>query len=259
MFLTKSRINSYLICPARYEFEYIEKIPTEPTIELEIGKTFHRISHEFYGEVKKLMESGESSSELGSKMYWKGIPHHFPSVIEKLVGETKLPLDNLLKNFIEYETKRWGLVCEYGYDKIPEYFFPTHNELRLRSEELQLSGIVDRVFKDTDNTLILLELKTGNYPTKKISLKSLQRELAIYFMLCEKNNIIIDRWGGYYPKSNDLWIEDVNKRAITSALKDMEKVRKGISGKRFPRVIDSGYGAGICKWCPFTNKCLFGD
>ena len=246
--LTKSMINSYLSCPRKMYYQYIERVPEKPNIGRDIGKSFHDITHKFYKDLLNYLTEFHIPKE--------DAPKHFSALIGKIVKNTKLPIGSeLLDNFITYEKDRWDICASNN--KIADCFFPLYSELHLRSDKLRLGGIIDRIFKDLDDSLILFEIKTGSMPKSKAGWNSLTRELGVYYLLCETREIEISRWGCYFPKVNEAWTEEVSKRTLVRVGKDINKVRKGIDGKIFTRAMDSGYSFGLCRYCSYSTKCLF--
>lgn len=248
MILTKSIINSYISCPRKYYYEYELKLPAKPSIGRDIGKSFHDITHKFYKELLNYIDEYHIPKE--------DAPKHFSALVGKIVKNTKLQIDgNLLDNFIESEKNRWD-ICASS-DKIADSFFPMHSELHIRSPRIKLGGIIDRIFKDLDGTIILFEIKTGSIPKSKAGWNSLTRELGVYYLLSEERNMGVTRWGCYFPKVNEVWTEEVSKRTLVRVGKDINKVRKGIDNKLFTRIADSGYSFGLCRYCSYSTECLF--
>ena len=81
----------------------------------------------------------------------------------------------------------------------------------------------------------------------------MRRELCIYAMLANddpKVKFPVKWIGGYFPRSNDLFLEELKPRTMTATLRAINKVRNGINNKEFP-----AKPSMLCSWCGFASIC----
>ena len=64
-----SSINTYKQCPRKYYYQYIEKLPTKPSIYLISGKIVHKILEEFYNIEELEEEDYEVNSKLMQRLF----------------------------------------------------------------------------------------------------------------------------------------------------------------------------------------------
>jgi len=237
LYLDKSKINTYLSCGYRYYLEYVKQVEKEKLPELILGNDFHFITSKFYDYVN------DTSKE------------HFYKVIEQIVKDNNISMNEelkkLLNNFVQFEHERIMKCIKKGK---PELFKPVVNEQYFKDDELLLEGTVDRVFKDFDNKLILMEIKTGQLPMYKTTVEALTREMAIYHLILKKNNILCEKFYIYYPRKNRIFEVQIYDRILAKTIRTIKKVRANIEAGIFNK------NKGLkCKNCPVLKYCVNTD
>jgi len=126
--------------------------------------------------------------------------------------------------------------------------------------EVQLVGIIDRVFSEGKGGLALMELKTGKWHPRKMS--AMRMEMAYYKMLIELstedelkavglNDTIVTHWGWRYSAADRLDYEPVKKvseRAMQTAL---NKLLRMYVEQDFPLTKDDFK----CSYCDYMDLC----
>lgn len=233
-YLNKSKINTYLSCPKRYYYEYVAKVEPTKTNEMILGEVFHKSTDLFYDKLKeKITDEDFVKKDL------------FEETMISIIGEEnyKIPI---FRKFIDYEYERY---LDNNYDLT--YYFPLYKETYFKCDELYFDGIIDRVFKMKNGRLKLQEIKTGNIPQYKSSYEGIRRELALYKLLLNKNNINIYYATVYYPKYSEEIEYEITNFDISKAIRTIILVRKSIEQKCFER----REGFKCLTTCPFSNVC----
>jgi len=245
MILTKSMVSCYDICPKRYEFEYVKKAEKVKTTEIILGLNFHLISSQFYSQIDKTTLAQRNDT----KKYFDEIIASLVDALNfgKAYQESSKDLLELLNNFTTFEANRWNREKNF------DYFFPVLNEVKLHSEKYRLDGVIDRLFKESNGKHLILEMKTGKYPHYTKSLNGLRRELLIYYLILIDNGYSIDKIGTYFPKINDVLIEDITTTMINRTIREVERIRARIEQGLFPKT----ESPIACRYCSFTKLCLF--
>ncbi len=219
--LSKSQIGTFLQCPMKWKFQYIDKRKSKPSAAMARGIKVHSNIESFYKNVK---------------------------VKDKQIIPTK-PLGEL-GQFQKFEQKRiQSCVDENGKFDL-KYFKPIHQELYLQDEELMLRGYVDAVYiHPKDKGIIVIDWKTGKF--RPYNLSKYRFELAVYTELLKKTkNISAKYWGIYFVDADKLFFEKVKSTSIKAMYKTVLKVRKEIDAGDYkckPGV--------LCKWCDFNSEC----
>lgn len=156
----------------------------------------------------------------------------------------------------------------------PDDFLPAGNELDLDAivevdvpehgiVKVHLRGIIDRIFKDENGDLILMELKTGKFNPKYTPPK-MKGEMAYYtYLLDESDSDLGDVkwWAWRFPKAEHWDVLPAAKRTITAMKKRMGRLVKSYLEQDFPVVSDrQEYKCSHCdfmqfcpKWTPYEN------
>lgn len=221
--LSKSSIGTYESCPWQWKLLKIDKLKPRMMPALMNGIKVHNICENFYKGVTTLDEAIDKFSQ-----------NEFVSTnFEKF------------KNFIQFNKQ---LSTE---GKLLRK--PLMNETRFRNEELNISGVVDVVFKDDSGNVIILDWKTG----KTRGVEHHRFELALYYLLIKgaQPNLNITHWGIFFLDELDIeqafQKEKVNMKEVEKAIKKVENTRKRIQLREFPK--KSKYG---CQYCGFyKNGC----
>ena len=148
MTLSKSKINTFIECPRKFKYRYIDEISEEPNEYMAFGTAVHEIAEEIAME---LMEGNEIDDVFLNLQY-----------DEKLEGHIK-GLEKFFKD-----------IYSNGYEifSVEEYIV---------DEMSNLNGIVDIVIKNACDELIIFDYKTG----KPRDISKYKLELCVYKILLE--------------------------------------------------------------------------
>ena len=143
MTLSKSKINTFIECPRKFKYRYIDEISEEPNEYMAFGTAVHEIAEEIAIE---LMEGNEIDDVFLNLQY-----------DEKLEGHIK-GLEKFFKD-----------IYSNGYEifSVEEYIV---------DEMSNLNGIVDIVIKNACDELIIFDYKTG----KPRDISKYKLELCVY-------------------------------------------------------------------------------
>jgi CRISPR/Cas system-associated exonuclease Cas4 (RecB family) len=245
--LDKSKINTYLSCGYRYYLEYVKQVEKALSPALLLGSDFHYISSHFHNYI---------NDELLNEILKRDDKLLFYSIIDWSCKEPKgdyvvnmnEELKKLIRNFVDFEYNR---LMECKKQQRLDCFKPVYNEQHFEDKELMIEGVVDRVFKDFDNKLILMEIKTGNPSKYKTTAEALQRELAIYYLLLKANDIFCEKFMVYYPRVNQVVPITINDKVLGKTIRTIGKVRTNIEANIFKK--DVGLK---CNYCPVIKYCV---
>ncbi|WP_304103071.1 PD-(D/E)XK nuclease family protein [Methanobrevibacter ruminantium] len=165
--LSKSKINTFIECPRKFKYRYIEEITEEANKYMLLGTEVHGIAEEIAGELID-----------GNK-------------IEDVF--LNLEYDEELEDHIKGLEKFFKDIYSNGYEifSVEEYIV---------DEEINMNGIVDIAIKNKkNNELILFDYKTG----KPRNISKYKLELCIYKILLESKypNLNVVSAGIYFTSS----------------------------------------------------------
>ena len=223
MRLSKSKIFSFKTCKYRFFMENIKKWKGKK-IPPQLKKGI---------EIHEMFEHAYDGAEYNNRTIVKN-----SLVKHKDYEKYKLDCDN----FIDWEAKRNT---------------PLFREIKFFDEELNFSGVVDRIDIDKDGKIVLIDYKTGK---GKKYISAYREELAYYVYLFEKKaNRKIDKWGIFFSTSGRDLIEDVKREYIEKAKNKIKVVRLQIK-----ECIDKNEWkkakSGLCGWCSlYQNGACEGE
>lgn len=153
--ISYSKINTFITCPLRYQFQYIEKLERpDSSSTQQLGKYIH--------EVLEHWREGLDLTEVGTLFEDKYL----------LADEEKSVVPMLLAN------------AKAMYE--PYRGMPAESELRLeyattnQGEEIVINGIIDKVYHASEDKFIIVDYKTGR------SRMDNSLQMKFYFYLLNK-------------------------------------------------------------------------
>lgn len=253
-----SKLKLFENCPQQYYFNYldpeiapIKKQFLKPRDYKVKGQAVHGAITLFYhlaqkkrtfDNLKKCLSQAWFSEKdpqkkmpLGELGGFRDIEHERESYTESL---------NLLKNF--FSIKEPNLKLFYiPTNKIQDSFCDYEEMIKPVDKKRYISGKFDRVDKLADNTLRIVDFKTGKKDSD-------QFQLVFYKLLAELNfNLPVKMVSFYYLNRSevvDFDLSDINKRSITKEIKN--KIGEIEETKVFPPCFN-----GLCNHCDFLEIC----
>lgn len=272
--VSKSTLSSMKWCPQQLWLSKKYAVPQEPHPYLIVGTDVHNAWETFYKNVEeeKLVDiresilGGNNRSAIDTLRGW--LPGK-DEVIKMRRGDTvdepfyerdyELNIDWLLRN----EMQRLISTTDGN-------FLPVANEVKLSPRtivhidgepvEIQLVGVIDRVFTDDMGGLLLMELKTGKW--KKYKLPSMRMEMAYYKMLVELTTPEelkelglgtepVTHWGWRYSAAGVLGYEKAIKTSERAMQHSLTKLIKMYLAQDFPTTKDDFK----CSYCDYMDLC----
>ncbi len=233
MRLSYSSISTYETCPAKYKFQYEEKLPTTSSPALAFGDALHRTLHRFHDRPVPVAPSVEELHEM-LDAEWVDDGYRDP-------GEEAL-----------YREHARQVLAEYHRANAGSFRIPAALEFRftVEIEGVQLSGVIDRMDRIPGGGYEIVDYKTSRrLPPKAIVDRDLQ--LSLYYLAAQQIwGIEPERLTLYYLLPGERMTtfrtpadaDDLRRRIATVA----ERIA---AGKFEPRANP------LCDWCDFQHVC----
>lgn len=234
MRLSASGINCYEWCPKKFKLQYIDKLKSKTkSPALKKGIELHELFEKFYDDLAKEKMINEETLMRTVKE----IPVEFAS-----------KYSNHIQNFLDFNIKTLGKL------ENKNYIFPLATELKIYDEELDFVGVIDAVFTDGKNILVL-DYKTGK-PSIAIP-EHYKLQLCVYKHLWDIENpkLKVTHWGLLYSDStigsHNPIIEKANPEEMQEMYKKIKEVKAKIDREEFPETSKKW----VCKRCDMYEYC----
>jgi len=256
--ITKSSLGSFQFCPINYKYGYLDDIKQKTSPAMLKGTIIHNAEEDFWKmvNVEEALEYKDEPMKLQK---------HFRSIYPEAPEDD---YEDIYRAMTAYNTERFLECIE---EDTLDNFIPIGNEVKVNASfttedgvTVHLQGIIDRIFYE-DGGYIPMELKTGAWKdTKKTNMR---KEMAFYKLLFENADpdsireagldpdIPITHWGWYFPASNYIYAEEVQKRSTTAVLNSMDKLINAYNENEFP----AAYYYKKCVHCGHYDHCEAAD
>lgn len=231
-YLSYSQLETFNLCPLKYKYRYIVKLPSPPSAAASFGQTLHEIMRAFYQELK----SGKKVDKdfLISLIAQKWIPLGYSSKIheEKMKKEAEKMLIGYFEKMFEPSSVPLSL----------EQIFTVKI-----SPNLKLGGKIDRIDK-VGEKIEIIDYKTGKVPTQREIDNSLQMTVyAIaatdqYLLAQNINDVILS----FY------FFQEQKKVSSQRTIEQIKQVKEEIINKA-EEMGASNFSPKIGKHCDFCE------
>jgi putative RecB family exonuclease len=233
MRLSYSSVNTYETCPAKYRFQYEERLPSRPSPALSFGDSLHQALHRFHSRPVPVAPSLQELHEMLDGVW---VADGFADVSEE-------------QTYLEHGRQ---VLAQYHRDNAHAYRIPAAMEFRflIDVEGVQVSGVIDRMDRIPGGGYEIIDYKTNRRlpPQRRID-EDLQ--LSVYYLAAREIwGIEPERLTLYYllPGQRMTTVrtpahaDELRRRIVTVA----ERIEAG----RFePRQNP------LCDWCDFQHLC----
>jgi len=233
MRLSYSSISTYETCPAKYRFQYEERLPTAPSPALSFGDSLHRALHRFHARPVPVAPSLPELLEMLEDVW---VSEGYADPAEEQT----------------YREHARQVLAQYHRENAHAYRIPAALEFRfeIEVEGITLSGVIDRMDRIPGGGYEIIDYKTNRRlpPRERID-RDLQ--LSIYHLAAR------EVWG-IEPERLTLYYLLPNQRMSTARTReDLDELRRRIA------IVAERIQAGrfeprqnpICDWCEFQARC----
>ena len=246
--VSPSRVNQIETCPRQYQYASIEKLPERKKMATYRGTVFHAILETMFIRTQETPQ--DRTVELTLDIMREMLPE---LVNDEIAAE--MELDDTERQVFTRDLAKY--IRTYFTMEDPTKVLTEGIEIRydLDMGGFGLRGILDRLDRDPDGSLVIVDYKTGKVPQDKYKASALLPS-KIYAYLCQE--ILGER-----PKEIRLLYVQFGKTLVVNVTDEdviyAEKRVREAWGK-IEKWYEDGYFPAIrnnlCdKWCSFRNIC----
>ncbi|HZD18618.1 MAG TPA: PD-(D/E)XK nuclease family protein [Actinomycetota bacterium] len=233
MRLSYSSINTYETCPAKFRFQYEDRLPQAASPALAFGDSLHRALHLFHARPVPVAPSLPDLLEM-LDLGW--VSDGFANVSEEQA----------------YRDHGRQVLTQYHHDNAGSYRIPAASEFRfqIQIDGIQVSGVLDRMDRIPGGGYEIIDYKTNRRlpPRSRID-QDLQ--LSIYHLAAQQV------WGIEPERLTLYYLLPGQRMTTTRSRRDLEQLRRRIA------VVAERIGAGkfeprqnpLCDWCDYQALC----
>jgi DNA helicase-2/ATP-dependent DNA helicase PcrA len=228
-----SQLNSYKTCPLQYKYLYVLKIPTLPTASASFGTTIHKTLQNFYAEFIKNKKINKIKLIKIYKKNWIPIGYSSRSHEERMKKEGEMILNNYFDKYHNSSLNILGLEKPF--------------KIKI-SDDIFLSGKIDRIDKSKNNEIEIIDYKTGKKPAERDLSKNMQ--LTIYSLAAQDKN-------SYNKKLADInltfyYLQTPEKITLKKSTEDLLKTKDEII-QIVKEIRKNEFNANPGKHCDFCS------
>lgn len=243
--LSPSRLQDFQACPRRYQYASVERLPQPASYAATKGRFVHHI-------FEKLLAANASERERDLALSF------IPDAVNRvLTDDVRRDLDLDGEGEAKLVAEAVAIIDTYFTMEDPREVTHEGVELRLAAtiEDTPLFGILDRLDRDADGDLVIVDYKTGSLPNRDYDAKTFANT-ELYAALCEAKL-------GERPRRIRLMyvakgetierpVTDVLARArLNTAVAAWTKIKGFYDDGAFP----ANPSRNNCRFCAYTTTC----
>lgn len=233
MRLSYSSIDTYETCPAKFKFQYEDKVPRSPSPALSFGDSLHRALYLFHN---RPVPVPPSLAELHDMLEASWVSEGFTTPSEE-------------QTYIAHGRQ---VLSQYHQENANAYRIPAALEFRFRIdvEGVAVSGVIDRMDRIPGGGYEIVDYKTNRRlpPQSRID-QDLQ--LSIYHMAAR------EIWGIEPERLTLYYLLPGQRMTTVRTPSDVDELRRRIA------IVAERIGAGrfeprqnpLCDWCDYQVLC----
>ncbi len=232
-----SQIDTFKLCPLKFKYRYVLRVPAEPHHALSFGRAVHETLKEFH---QREMKSEQVSEKLLLELYEK----NFTDEGYESAEHKKLRFESGKAALKDYFGKYKTL---FGKPVVLEKPF------RLKIGDVVLTGTIDRIDRVNDGFEIV-DYKTGSLKKKKDVDRD--EQLTIYALAAEEAlGIKAKKQALYFIEDGEKVETERSEAQLSKKRKDLDKVIDEMKKSKFEA--KPGFACGFCEFrkiCPYAEK-----
>jgi putative RecB family exonuclease len=233
MRLSYSSMNTYELCPAKFKFQYEDRVPQGRSAALSFGDSLHRALHLFHNRPVPVAPSVDELLEM-LEACW--VSEGFVDASEE-------------RTYVDHGRH---VLAQYHRENARDYRIPAALEFRftIDIEGVALSGVIDRMDRIPGGGYEIVDYKTNRRlpPQARID-QDLQ--LSIYHMAAR------EIWGIEPERLTLYYLLPGQRMTTVRTPRDMDELRRRIAivAERIEAGMFEPRQNPLCDWCEYQPLC----
>jgi len=229
-----TQLETYEKCPLQYKYQFILKVPTSQSASLSFGDTIHRTLQTFYQEFISDNNIGLDRLQTIFRSAWSPLGYASKTHENRMKDEG----EKLLKGFMtKFHNKNVNIL---GLEKL--------FKIKI-SDDIFITGKIDRVDKIKNDGIEIIDYKTGRQPNENELKKSMQ--LSLYALAATNPSL-------YNKKLSQVnltfyYLQTPDKISFTKTEGDIENTKEKIF-QTVRNIRENDFSPRVGPWCDF---CAF--
>ena len=233
MRLSYSSINTYETCPAKYRFQYEERLPSTPSPALSFGDSLHQALYRFHNRPVPVAPPLEELHEILDAVW---VSEGFTNGSEERT----------------YREHGHQVLAMYHRENAPSYRIPAAMEHRfqIEVEGVTVSGVIDRMDRIPGGGYEVIDYKTNRrLPPQAAIDRDLQ--LSVYHLAAK------EVWGIEPERLTLYYLLPGQRMSTTRTIADIDELRRRIMtiAERIEARKFEPKQNPLCDWCDFQHLC----
>ncbi|MDD5747889.1 MAG: PD-(D/E)XK nuclease family protein [Actinomycetota bacterium] len=241
---SRSRIDTFLSCPLKYRFKYIDGIrKEEENVEPWLGNVVHKTLHELLRLKKDFRREPklEAAIEIFEKM-WSDSVHEKITIHDEFANLDDYRRRGLMfiENFFEAEKGR-----DYG------EIVSLEGQVNFKIDGYSFTGYIDRLQKD-GSTYHIVDYKTSKSPLSQEAADR-DEQLALYEIGVRQNFPQVEKVVLHWHMLSDGTVVDSSRspEQLESLMQKVPILVNEIEAEKDFLPLESG----LCNWCEYKEEC----
>jgi len=226
-----SQLQSYKLCPLQYKYQYLLRIPTAPSAAVSFGNTIHKTLQKFYQQFFQNKNIG--IKEMLEIYQGNWIPLGYASSSHET--RMKKEGEKILKIYLEKFHKKNIVTIDL------EKLF----KIKL-TNDIYLTGKIDRVDRLKNNQIEIIDYKTGKKPEEKELKKDLQ--LTIYALAATDKGLYKKRLN--QVRLTFYYLQTMEKVSLYKTINDLKSIKADVE-KIISQIRNNDFNPKVGPWCDF--------
>ncbi len=245
--LSPSRLQDFRACPRRFQYASIERVPQPATYAATKGRLAHAVFERLYR-----LEPGERTADAARGLLQAAEDDVLSESVRK-----DLDLDGNLETLARLRHETSDILDVYFTMEDPRAVNHEGVELRVHADldGVPMLGILDRLDRESDGTLAIIDYKTGALPNRRFDSQTFANT-ELYAALCETGL-------GERPSTIRLLYVaggQTIERTVTEVVIRARANAAGDAWRTIQRYYDDGEfpatpSMNTCRFCAYTERC----